>query len=199
MIPIKIFSDYIWPFCYIGKGIVDTLKKEFPVADEWVSFEIHPETPPEGVPLAMRLPDVDWDGMYENLRRTGSPYQIMFGTVTLLANSRLALEASEFAREQGKYDSFSEKVFHAYFTEARDIGRRDVVMELAGAAGLDVEALQDALLQGRYAQRLREANEEGRCYRITGVPTFIINEKHMIVGAQPLEVFRDTIKRCGWN
>ena len=145
----------------------------------------------------MRLPDVDWDGMYENLRRTGSPYQIMFGAVTLLSNSRLALESSEFAREQGKYDSFSEKVFHAYFTEARDIGRRDVVMDLAGAAGLDVEALQDALLQGHYAQRLRESYEEGQRYNITGVPAFIINGKYKIVGAQPLEVFRDTLKRCG--
>jgi predicted DsbA family dithiol-disulfide isomerase len=161
-----------------------------------VSFEIHPETPPEGVPLAVRLPDVDWDELYENLRRTGTQYQIMFGKVTLLSNSRLALEASEFAREQGMYDLFSEKVFHVYFTEARDIGRQDVVMELAGAAGLDVEALQDALLQGRYAQRLRKAQEEGQLYNITGVPAFIINEKHMIVGAQPLEVFRDTLKRC---
>ena len=162
-----------------------------------MSFEIHPETPAEGVPLAVRLPDVDWDGMYENLRRTGSEYHLAFGTVTQLANSRLAMEASEFARDQGKYDAFSEKVFHAYFTEARDIGKRDVVMELAGAAGLDVEALQDALLQGRYAQRLREANEEGSRYHITGVPAFIINEKHMIVGAQPLEVFRDLLKNQG--
>jgi len=159
-----------------------------------VSFEIHPETPSEGVPFAVRLPDVDWDGMYENLRRTGSQYRIAFGNVTLLSNSRLAMEASEFAREQGKYDLFSEKVFHAYFTDARDIGRKDVVMKVAGAAGLDVEALRDALLEGRYAQRLRESYEEGQRYNITGVPAFIINGKYKIVGAQPLEVFRDTLK-----
>jgi predicted DsbA family dithiol-disulfide isomerase len=159
-----------------------------------VSFEIHPETPPEGVPLAVRLPDVDWDGMYENLRRTGSQYRIAFGNVTLLSNSRLAMEASEFARDHGKYDLFSEKVFHAYFTEARDIGRKDVVMKVAGAAGLDVDALQKALIQGRYAHRLREAIEEGQRYNITGVPAFIINRKYKIVGAQPLEVFRDTLK-----
>jgi predicted DsbA family dithiol-disulfide isomerase len=158
-----------------------------------VSFEIHPETPSEGVPLAVRLPDVDWDGMYENLRRTGSQYRIAFGNVTLLSNSRLAMEASEFAREQGKYDLFSEKVFHAYFTEALDIGRKDVVMEVAAAAGLDVEALQEALLERRYAQRLRESYEEGQRYNITGVPAFIINGKYKIVGAQPLEVFRDTL------
>jgi predicted DsbA family dithiol-disulfide isomerase len=162
-----------------------------------VSFEIHPETPPEGVPLAMRLPDVDWDGMYENLRRTGAQYHIMFGKVTLLSNSRLALEASEFARKQGKHDLFSEKVFHAYFTEALDIGRKEVVMELAGAAELDVGELKDALLQERYAQRLREATAEGQRYNITGVPAFIINGKHKIVGAQPIEVFQDTIKRFG--
>jgi predicted DsbA family dithiol-disulfide isomerase len=162
-----------------------------------VSFEIHPETPPEGEPLAVRLPDIDWDGMYENLRRAGSQYQIMFGAVTLLANSRLAMEASEFARDHGKYDLYSEKVFQAYFTEARDIGRKDVVMEVAAAAGLDVEALQEALLERRYAQRLRESYEEGQRYNITGVPAFIINGKYKIVGAQPLEVFRDALKNQG--
>ena len=149
------------------------------------------------MPLAVRLPDIDWDELYENLRRAGAPYQIMFGPVTLLSNSRLAMEVSECAREQGKYDVFSEQVFHAYFTEARDIGRRDVVMKLAGAAGLDAEALRNGLLQGRYAQRLKEAQEEGQRYNITGVPAFIINEQHMIVGAQPLEVFRDTLKNLG--
>jgi predicted DsbA family dithiol-disulfide isomerase len=162
-----------------------------------VNFEIHPETPLSGVPLAVRLPDIDWDGLYENLRRAGAQYQITFGDVTLLSNSRLAMEASEFAREEGKYNSFSENVFHAYFTEARDIGKQDVVMELAGAAGLDVKALQEGLHQGRYAQRIRKAQEEGQRYNITGVPTFIINEKHMIVGAQPLEIFRDTLKTIG--
>jgi predicted DsbA family dithiol-disulfide isomerase len=162
-----------------------------------VNFEIHPETPPEGVPLAVRLPDVDWDGLYENLRRAGSQYKIIFGDVTMLSNSRLAMEASEFAREQGKYDFFSEKVFHAYFTEARDIGKQEVVMEAADAAGLDVEALQKALREGRYAQRLRESYEEGQRYNITGVPAFIINGNYKIVGAQPLEVFRDTLKNLG--
>ncbi len=170
------------------------LKREFPIAAEWISFEIHPETPSEGIPLVVRLPEVDWEHTYENLRRLGAPYNIAFGTVTVLSNSRTALEASEYARDQGKYDIFSEKVFHAYFTEAQDIGRYEVIRELAGAVGLDIKELHDALRQGRYAQRLKTAQEEGRRYHVAGVPTFVINDQEVIVGAQPLAVFQETMR-----
>lgn len=145
----------------------------------------------------MRFSEVNWERTYDNLRRLGAPYNIAFGTVTVLSNSRMVLEASEYARDQGKYDLFSEKVFQAYFTEAWDIGKIDVIQDLAAASGLDVEELQDVLHQGRYAPRLRAAQEAGRRYNVTGVPTFVINEQQVIVGAQPLAVFRETIQQCG--
>lgn len=145
----------------------------------------------------MRIPEVDWERTYDNLRRLGAPYNIAFGTVTMLSNSRMALEASEYARNQGKYDLFSEKVFQAYFTEARDIGKSDVIRDLAAASGLDVKELQDALRQRRYAPRLRAAQDAGRRYNVSGVPTFVINEHQVIVGAQPLAVFRETIQQFG--
>lgn len=44
----NIYSDYIWPFCYICKGIVGQLKKKFDIEDEWLPLEIHPEAPKEG-------------------------------------------------------------------------------------------------------------------------------------------------------
>ena len=117
-INIKIFSDYIWPFCYIGKGIVDELKKEFYIKDDWLAFEIHPETPEKGVLLTEHLPHIDWDEMYINLRRSGARFGITFSDVTVLSNSRMSLEAGEFARDHGMFDKFHEQIFYQYFTEA---------------------------------------------------------------------------------
>jgi predicted DsbA family dithiol-disulfide isomerase len=162
-----------------------------------VSCEIHPETPPEGVLLSVRLPGIDWDGMYQKLRRSGAPYGITFGDVKLLSNSRLSLEAGEFARDHGRFDQFHEAIFRAYFTAARDIGRMDVILDAARSAGLDAEALQAALNKGLYRDRLQAAQKESERYEVTGVPAFIIEDHYKIVGAQPLEVFRETLQRMG--
>ncbi len=123
MINFKIFSDYICPFCYIGKGIVDQLKKEYAIDDTWVSYELHPETPPAGMLLSERFKGYDLSSFYNQLRERGKEVGVVFGTHTLLSNSRLALMASEYARDKNRYDSFHENIFHAYFTEGLDIGK----------------------------------------------------------------------------
>jgi predicted DsbA family dithiol-disulfide isomerase len=163
--------------------------------EEWVGCEIHPETPPEGVLLTVRLPGIDWEGMYQNLRRSGAQYGITFGDVKLLSNSRLSLEAGEYARDHGRFHEFHEEIFRAYFTGVKDIGRMDVILEAACSVGLDTEELAKALREGQYRARLREAQEQSERYGVTGVPAFIIEEKYKIVGAQPLEVFRETLHR----
>ena len=58
----EIFSDYICPFCFIGKRRAEKLAEELQIKPVWNGFEIHPETPPEGVPLSRFMP-----GIIENL------------------------------------------------------------------------------------------------------------------------------------
>jgi predicted DsbA family dithiol-disulfide isomerase len=171
------------------------LKKEFAIEDEWLSLEIHPETPAEGVLLADKFKGANMDAMYDNLRHAGAPYGIEFGKMTKLSNSRMALEASEFARDHGKYDEFHGAIFHAYFTEARDIGSAEVVLGVAKQVGLDTDELQKALADGRYLPRLQEAQEEAYQYGISGTPTFIINGRYKVYGAQPLDAFRNALQR----
>jgi predicted DsbA family dithiol-disulfide isomerase len=133
--------------------------------------------------------------MYDQLRQRGKEFGIVFGDRTLLSNSRLALEASEYARDMGKYESFHEHMLHAYFTEAHDIGNIDVIKAVAMANGLDADDLANALKDGRYRSRLTEARKEGGKINLTGVPTFIINEKYKIVGAQPVDVFKEIFSK----
>ena len=195
MISFKIFSDYIWPFCYIGKGIVDRLKKEYAIEDTWVSYELHPETPPTGMLLSERFKGHDLSSFYEQLRARGLEVGIVFSNLKLLSNSRLALMASEFARDQGMYHSFHENMFHAYFTECLDIGNMDVIAAVAGKSGLDEKETRSAVLDGRYNSRLGNARKEGQLLGLTGIPLFIVENKYRIVGAQPIEVFRNLLKK----
>ena len=148
----------------------------------------------EGVLLTEHLPHIDWDDLYRNLRQSGEPFGLTFGDVTILSNARLSLLASEFARDQGMYDQFHEAVFKAYFTDLQDIGRLNVLLAIAEKTGLNPDALKTALAEQRYLSRLQEVTTRARRLGINSAPTFIINQQYSIVGAQPLEAFRDILQ-----
>jgi predicted DsbA family dithiol-disulfide isomerase len=133
--------------------------------------------------------------MYGYLRQQGKSLGITFGEMKLLSNSRLAMEASEFARDCGKFDQFHEAIFHTYFTETQDIGQVDVITNLATEVGLEREGLQDALDQHKYGSRIDKVTHEAHQLGINAAPTFLINEKYCVVGAQPLNVFKDALTR----
>lgn len=158
-----------------------------------MDIEIHPDTPAQGVLLTEKFKGMNLSDSRENLRRAGAPYGIEFGAYTLLANSRLAIEASEFAKDQGQFPAFHEKVFYTTFTEARNIGDINVLLDIAQEVGLNRDELREALETGRYRERLEQAQEEAMRYGVSGTPTFIINDKYRVVGAQPLEAFRNAL------
>jgi predicted DsbA family dithiol-disulfide isomerase len=95
----------------------------------------------------------------------------------------------------GKHEQFHEKIFHAYFTETMDIGNAEKLYSVAAGCGLDPIDMIQALKDGCYKLRLDEARKEGLKIQLTGVPTFIINNKHKIVGAQPEKVFTDILDK----
>jgi predicted DsbA family dithiol-disulfide isomerase len=140
--------------------------------------------------LSERFRGYDLSSFYEQLRARGKEVGVVFGDLTVLSNSRLALMASEYARDLGRYDLFHQNIFHAYFTEGLDIGSLNVIADVAGKSGLDEKETLSAVRDGRYASRLNETRKEATLIGLTGVPLFVIENKHKIVGAQPIETFR---------
>jgi predicted DsbA family dithiol-disulfide isomerase len=132
--------------------------------------------------------------MMKHLRSMGAPFGIAFVDRPLLSNSRQALQAAEFSREQGKFGPFHAALFAAYFSHGLDIGNPDVLRQLGRDAGLDAEAMVNAVQSGKYLPMLASAQEEGARLGVTGVPTFFIEDKKSVVGAQPLDVFRKTLR-----
>ncbi len=172
------------------------MKKEFPIEETWVSFQLRPWTPPEGIPYTVLFSSgVDIKDRYASLNKAGEPFGCRFGERTFLSNSKPALEASEYARDNGKYDSFHEQVFRAYFTDLLDIGDTKILFKLAREVGLDPQELKHSLDEGLYRTRIEEAMKEAARHGITAVPTFVIDEVHKIVGAQPLGSFGDQLRR----
>jgi predicted DsbA family dithiol-disulfide isomerase len=176
------------------------LQQEFDFVEEWLPFEIHPNTPPEGIATAVKFPGMNVAGMLASLNTRGEEMGIVFNDFSLLSNSRLSLEAGEFAKEQGRFHEYHEAIFRAYFTDAKNIGDRVIILEAAREAGLDTEALGAALDAGSYLPRLEEAKQSGHKLGISAAPTFVINtgglQSEIIVGAQPLDILRQALQRA---
>ncbi len=171
------------------------MKREYPIEDEWVSYELHPETPPGGMLLSERFQGRNLAPFYAGLKSRGNELGIVFREHTILSNSRLALLASEYARDKGKHDVFHENMFRAYLSRAQDIGRPEVVGYVAAESGLDEQEALAAAKDGRYEPRLAQAAKEGRLLGLTGIPLFIVNNQYQITGAQPVESFRNFLDK----
>ena len=158
-----------------------------------MSYEIHPETPPEGI-LLERLFGPDIRLRQEGLRRRSVELGLHFEPPVLLSNSRLAVEAAEFARDAGRHPEFHREVLDAYFARSEDIGDVEVLTRAAEQVGVDTAGLREALAGGTYAARREAAEVEARSLGISGVPTFVFSEGARVVGAQPLDHFRRLLK-----
>ena len=108
----------------------------------------------------------------------------------VLSNSRLAVEAAEFAREAGKHGVFHRAVLAAYFAHGQDIGDVAVLRGVAAEVVLDQEALARVLTAGSYAEQRMAAEREAHSRGVNAVPTFLFDDGARVVGAQPLEYFR---------
>ena len=144
--------------------------------------------------MAKRFRPEDIKRIMENLRSMGAPFGITFVDRPILSNSHLAIQAAEFAREHNLFEPFHTALFAAYFSRSMDIGNIDVLALIAHDAGLDAEAMKQALQEGKYLSGLEATKEDAAVRGVTGVPTFFIGDKKSVVGAQPLDVFRKALR-----
>jgi predicted DsbA family dithiol-disulfide isomerase len=174
--------------------VVEQLQEEYDVDVEWRPFDLHPETPPEGRPL----PDyirARHDSTFERLQQRARASGREMIAREFIASSRRALEAAEYARTQGRFQAFHEAVFGKYFGEGRNIGRWDVLREAAEQAGVDPDAMQQAVEDDIYGAVVDESTARAVEMGITGVPTYILNDKYAVVGAHPYPVFEAAMER----
>jgi predicted DsbA family dithiol-disulfide isomerase len=173
------------------------LKQEFKISDEWLPFEIHPDTPPEGVLWKDYFPGMNPEAFFRQLDERGKKMGVRFGPQPLMSNSSMAMQGGEFAKEHGKYDAYHEAVFRAFFTNCKDIGDRSVILDLAKGVGLDAVALSAALEDGIYMPRLQEASRMAKMKGFSAAPTFVIDGHGSISGAQPIDTFRKILCSVG--
>jgi predicted DsbA family dithiol-disulfide isomerase len=192
---------------------LERLRRIREVNVRWLSYELRPEkqlTPAEERNMAAykRKVDANWP----NVQAMAHSHGLEFGPRNPNTRSRLALEAAKFAEDAGAADAYVEALFRAHFVEGRDLSDPAVLAEIAGAlyipsvrdgaapsgrgALVDASALRQALDQRTLKTRVDRELALGFMYKLSGVPAFIIGNKYLVVGAQPLETLVDVVDKC---
>ncbi len=174
--------------------MVERLKTEYGAEIEWRPFYLRPDTPPEG----MELPDyvkARAAQSHEHLRQRANAIGLEMVFPTHIPNTRLAHEATEYARQRGKGFEFHHAVFEKFYGKGQDISKWNVLRAAAEEVGLDAEEMQRLVEAGTYTAAVQSEVDQAYQIGVTGVPTYVLNDRYAIVGAQPYEVFQQALER----
>ena len=156
-------------------------------------MEIHPEIPPEGLQWPEHL-RARFGGMSDWLRNEAQEAGMEMVVPEIIPKSRLALEASEYAREQGKHEAFHKIVFQRFYGRGEDLGSWSMLRTAAEEVGLDAEEMQRKTDNGDYTQVVNAHATELMTLGGTGVPLFVFDHKYAVVGLQPYAAFQEVME-----
>ena len=114
-----------------------------------------------------------------------------------LINSRPALQAAEFAREQGRFDAMHHELLKAYWDDGKDVSDIAVLRELAAKAGVDVAGMEAAIAADRFGDYLDARRAEAEELGINGIPAHVIADRYLVMGAQPYDLFERVMAKVG--
>jgi predicted DsbA family dithiol-disulfide isomerase len=167
-------------------------RREFDAEVVWLPFDLHPEYPPEGIPLAELHRRYGLGvGERDPLRARFAAAGLEYDRPEIVPNTKLALRLSELAREHGLHQSFHDRLMDAYWSEATDIGDPDELRRLAAEVGLDAHEVERVLADPEaYLDLVEGSTREAFSIGINAVPAFLLDRRLIVLGAQPLDVFR---------
>jgi predicted DsbA family dithiol-disulfide isomerase len=163
----------------------------------WRPFDLHPEYPPEGIPRAdlERRYGQEFHGwLFAMFEEAGLPHA---ESLEKVPNSRKALLLAELARDRGAFPQLHPRLFDAYWARGRDIGDERVLVEEGAAVGLEEGDVLEALRAGRYQERIEQNTQAALQLGAGGVPAWLIDERFLVPGAQPHDVFTRVLERLG--
>lgn len=208
MITIDIWSDLACPFCWIGKHRLQAALAELgpdvgPVQLNWRPFLLDPGAGTTPVPLqqayAQRFGGEEKTAqMLANVqaqaRAAGLPMDFSRGQVKV--STLPAQRLIQQAREQGAdADAVAEALFVAHFAQGRNLADIQVLVDAGVAGGLDPAAVQDWQGSDHGLAALMRQMAQGQQAGIRSVPTFVINQRWAIAGAQPVETFVHSLRQ----
>lgn len=204
---IDFVSDISCPWCAIGlhalEQAADRLKGEVALDLHFQPFELNPQMVPEGQDINEHLHEKygatpeQSQGTRDAIAQRGAALGFTFNMDkrSRIYNTFDAHRLLHWAEEKGLQPQLKHALFKAYFTDGQSPGDHDVLLRVAGEVGLDVEEARAVLASDRYAAEVRERERFYQQHGIHSVPAIIVNDRHLIQGGQPVEVFEQALRQ----
>ncbi len=204
-INVDIVSDIACPWCFVGKKHFEKaleMLPEYEITVHWKPFQLDPTIPTEGLDykdyIEGKFGSISrFDGMFEHLKNVGKKAGIEFNTMNRIPNTLRFHNLLHVASEEGFANELKEALFEAYFEKSMNLTDDGTIVALMSKFGWDepktLEVMHSLEISKMVKQEIHNAQKLG----ISGVPYFIINNKYGISGAQPTEVFVNSIRGIG--
>ena len=207
---IDFVSDIACPWCAVGLGALESaLKRLAPEVNaelHFQPFELNPQMPPGGQDLGEHITEKygstpeQQAQMRETIRQRGAEVGFTFkaggrGRVYNTFDAHRLLHWAGLAGVEGPQYALKKALLEAYQGRAECIEAHEVLLAAVGAAGLDVLQAQAILESETYSDEVRAVEQYYQRAGIRSVPAIIINDKHLISGGQPVEVFEQALRR----
>lgn len=206
---IDIVADIVCPWCFIGKRRLETatalVRKELPDfrhETRWRPFFLNPDTPPEGetyLPFLIKKfgSQAQVDALFERVRAAGRPYGIeyAFEKIQVRANTLQAHRLLFWAQQLGNVDALIERLFVAQFQRGESVCDQATLCRIAGECGYAVDEVAAYLSSDADLDAVREDERDIRAMGIRMVPTFILDDGQVIVGAEDPGILAAAIRQ----
>ncbi|GHF69128.1 DsbA family oxidoreductase [Seohaeicola zhoushanensis] len=206
VVQVDIVSDVVCPWCYIGFRQLEQALGLTGIGAvvRWHPFELNPAMPPEGQNLREHLAEkygtTAEQSRAARARLTGLGEELgidfRFSDDSRIVNTFAAHQLLGWALGLNKQHPLKLALFHAYFTEGRDVSDPGVLIEVAESVGLDPAAARQVLEGGSHAAETRDSLELWIQNGITGVPAMVFGGKYLVTGAQGVENYARVLQRC---
>jgi predicted DsbA family dithiol-disulfide isomerase len=209
MTTLEIVSDLVCPWCFIGLRRLDAAIAEirrddpdFACEKRWRPFFLNPDTPPEGEPYRPFLEKkfggaAPVDALFERVRAAGRPWGIdyAFEKIEVRANTLLAHRLIHWAQQRGDAAQIVERLFVAQFQRGERIGDPALLVQVAVECGYPGAEVALYLASGQDVDEVRAMERQFRAMGISMVPTFIVNGRHVVVGAEDPAILAAAIRQ----
>jgi predicted DsbA family dithiol-disulfide isomerase len=185
---LDVFSDYLCPWCYNAAVRLREIEADYGdrVSVHWRAFPLIPGEQPD-----RRVTQKTRDG-WQRIGAEEPRARFLSPTLDapLPSSSIPAQTAAKCAERQGAFPPFHDRLFTALFRDGLDIGRPDVLRDLAHEVGLDLARFETDYAGEAYEAVLRDCAEGAAWFGVSALPTVVLNEKLSLVGAVPTERYR---------
>jgi len=202
ILTVDVVSDVMCPWCYIGKRRLDRAQVLAPDVEpvvRWRPFRLDATIPPEGIDrqeyLDKKFGREKAIEMYTQIQETGEVEGIVFAfdRITRSPNTLNAHRVIRWAEVGEQQDAVVERLFELYFTEGEDIGETSVLLDAAREGQMDVDFIEEVLATDRDIDEVEKEIALAHELGVQGVPTFVIDQQHILVGAQSAEFLADAL------